>query len=113
MAQIIDGKAVSRAVRARVAQETLALKEQGVTPGLAVILVGEDPASQVYVRNKEKDCTECGILSQGYRLPVETEEGQLLELIDGFQGFHPIDPELVPPASLIREFIGGGIYDYS
>ena len=50
MAQIIDGKAVSRAVRARVAQETLALKEQGVTPGLAVILVGEDPASQVYVR---------------------------------------------------------------
>ena len=38
---------------------------------------------------------------------------ELLELIDGFQGFHPIDPELVPPASLIREFIGGGIYDYS
>ena len=60
MAQIIDGKAVSRAVRARVAQETLALKEQGVTPGLAVILVGEDPASQVYVRNKEKaGAAEC------------------------------------------------------
>ena len=59
MAQIIDGKAVSRAVRARVAQETLALKEQGVTPGLAVILVGEDPASQVYVRNNHPDAAEC------------------------------------------------------
>ena len=69
MAQIIDGKAVSRAVRARVAQETLALKEQGVTPGLAVILVGEDPASQVYVRNKEKACAEVGFTAKNTRCP--------------------------------------------
>lgn len=69
MAQIIDGKAVSCAVRARVAQETLALKEQGVIPGLAVILVGEDPASQVYVRNKEKACAEVGFYSENTRCP--------------------------------------------
>ena len=67
-----SGKAVSRAVRARVAQKTLALKEQGVTPGLAVILVGEDPASQVYVRNKEKACDEVGFYSEKYTLPADT-----------------------------------------
>lgn len=69
MAQIIDGKAVSRAVRARVAQETLALKEQGVTPGLAVILVGEDPASQVYVRNKEKLAPRWAFTAKNTRCP--------------------------------------------
>ena len=82
MAQIIDGKAVSRAVRARVAQETLALKEQGVTPGLAVILVGEDPASQVYVRNKEKACAEVGFYSEKYTLPADTTQAQLNALVD-------------------------------
>ena len=82
MAQIIDGKAVSRAVRARVAQKTLALKEQGVTPGLAVILVGEDPASQVYVRNKEKACDEVGFYSEKYTLPADTTQAQLNALVD-------------------------------
>ncbi len=82
MAQIIDGKAVSRAVRARVAQETLALKKQGVTPGLAVILVGEDPASQVYVRNKEKACAEVGFYSEKYTLPADTTQAQLNALVD-------------------------------
>lgn len=82
MAQIIDGKAVSRAVRARVAQETLALKEQGVTPGLAVILVGEDPASQVYVRNKEKACAEVGFYSEKYTLPADITQAQLNALVD-------------------------------
>lgn len=82
MAQIIDGKAVSRAVRSRVAQETLALKEQGVTPGLAVILVGEDPASQVYVRNKEKACAEVGFYSEKYTLPADTTQAQLNALVD-------------------------------
>ncbi len=82
MAQIIDGKAVSRAVRARVAQETLALKEQGVTPGLAVILVGEDPASQVYVRNKEKACAEVGFYSEKYTLPADTTQQELNALVD-------------------------------
>ena len=82
MAQIIDGKAVSRAVRARVAQKTLALKEQGVTPGLAVILVGEDPASQVYVRDKEKACDEVGFYSEKYTLPADTTQAQLNALVD-------------------------------
>lgn len=82
MAQIIDGKAVSRAVRARVAQETLALKKQGVTPGLAVILVGEDPASQVYVRNKEKACAEVGFYSEKYTLPADSTQEQLNALVD-------------------------------
>ena len=79
MAIKMDGKALAEKMRGQIRDEVAALRRK---PTLAVILVGEDPASQVYVRNKEKDCTECGILSQGYRLPVETEEGQLLELID-------------------------------
>ena len=60
---IIDGKAVAKSVRERVAGETAELKKKGVTPGLAVIIVGEDPASQVYVRNKEKACEEVGFFS--------------------------------------------------
>ena len=79
MAIKMDGKALAEKMRGQIRDEVAALRRK---PTLAVILVGEDPASQVYVRNKEKDCTECGILSQGYRLPAETEEGQLLELID-------------------------------
>jgi len=82
MTPLIDGEAVRRAVRARVAQETLALKEQGVTPGLAVILVGEDPASQVYVRNKEKACAEVGFYSEKYTLPADTTQAQLNALVD-------------------------------
>ena len=58
MSQIIDGKLVSKQVRERVAKETEQLKAKGITPGLAVIIVGDDPASQVYVKNKEKACTE-------------------------------------------------------
>ena len=58
--QIIDGKAVSAAVKDRVKAECDALKAKGVVPGLAVIIVGDDPASQVYVRNKERACEECG-----------------------------------------------------
>ncbi|MGN1203015.1 MAG: tetrahydrofolate dehydrogenase/cyclohydrolase catalytic domain-containing protein, partial [Eubacterium sp.] len=60
MAQIIDGKAVSRQVRQKVALETTKLKKRGITPGLAVIIVGDDPASKVYVRNKENACEEVG-----------------------------------------------------
>ena len=62
-AQIIDGVALSKQLRADVAERTLQLKSKGITPGLAVILVGEDPASQVYVRNKIKACEDCGIKS--------------------------------------------------
>ncbi len=78
---IIDGKAVSKAVRTRVAQETAALKEKGVTPGLAVIIVGEDPASQVYVRNKEKACEEVGFYSEKFALPESTSQEELNALV--------------------------------
>ena len=78
---IIDGKAVSRAVRERVAKETEALKEQGIVPGLAVIIVGEDPASQVYVRNKEKACEEVGFFSEKFALPESTTQEELNALV--------------------------------
>lgn len=77
----MDGKALSAKVRGDILAETEALKARGVTPGLAVIIVGEDPASQIYVRNKEKACAECGFYSEKYALPAETTEQTLLELI--------------------------------
>lgn len=82
MAQIIDGKAVSKAVRQRVAAETEELKKKGITPGLAVILVGDDPASQVYVRNKERACEEVGFYSEKYTLPENTTQEELNALVD-------------------------------
>ncbi len=81
MAQIIDGKLVSKQVRERVAQETAQLKEKGITPGLAVIIVGEDPASQVYVRNKEKACEEVGFYSEKFALPESTTQEELNALV--------------------------------
>lgn len=66
---VIDGKAVSRSVRERVKQETAELKAKGITPGLAVIVVGDDPASAVYVRNKEKACDEVGFYSENTLCP--------------------------------------------
>lgn len=80
--QIIDGKAVSKAVKEQVKAECEALKEKGVTPGLAVIIVGDDPASQVYVKNKEKACEECGFYSVKYALPAETTQAELNALVD-------------------------------
>lgn len=82
MNNIIDGKAVSAAVKERVANEVKALKEKGVTVGLAVIIVGEDPASQVYVRNKERACEQCFMYSEKIELPESTTEAELLEIID-------------------------------
>lgn len=80
-AQIIDGKALAAQVKAEAAAETAALKAKGVTPCLAVILVGEDPASQVYVRGKAKDCGDCGIDSRVIHLPEETTQTELLKLV--------------------------------
>lgn len=81
-ATIIDGKAFAARVRAQVAVHVARLKEeQGITPGLAVVLVGEDPASQVYVRNKGKQTVEVGMNSYEHRLPAETSEAELLALI--------------------------------
>lgn len=81
-AVVMDGKALSQKVRLQILSETERLKAQGVTPGLAVILVGEDPASQIYVRNKEKACAECGFYSEKYVLPADTTQDALLGLID-------------------------------
>ena len=83
---IIDGKAVSAAVRERVRLETQELKKQGVTPGLAVIIVGDDPASQVYVRNKEKACAEVGFYSEKFALPASTTQQQLNDLVKELNG---------------------------
>lgn len=81
MAKIIDGKAVSANVRRQVAEETAALKAKGVTPGLAVVIVGDDPASRVYVNNKKKACAEVGFLSEEYALPAQTTQDELLALV--------------------------------
>ena len=78
---IIDVKAVAKSVRERVAGETAELKKKGVTPGLAVIIVGEDPASQVYVRNKEKACEEVGFFSEKFALPESTTQEELNALV--------------------------------
>ncbi|WP_294904080.1 bifunctional methylenetetrahydrofolate dehydrogenase/methenyltetrahydrofolate cyclohydrolase FolD [uncultured Eubacterium sp.] len=79
---LIDGKAVSLQVKQQVKQECDKLKTKGVTPGLAVIIVGDDPASQVYVRNKEKACEECGFYSVKYALDADTTQDELNALID-------------------------------
>ena len=78
----MDGKATGAKVRARLAEKTVEFKEKyGYAPGLAVIIVGDDPASKVYVRNKKKACEEVGYNSFEYALPAETTEEELLELI--------------------------------
>ncbi|MDO5548551.1 MAG: bifunctional methylenetetrahydrofolate dehydrogenase/methenyltetrahydrofolate cyclohydrolase FolD [Eubacteriales bacterium] len=77
----MDGKMVSAKVRGSILKEVNKLKESGIRPGLAVIIVGEDPASQIYVRNKERACEECGIYSEKYALPEETTQEELLALI--------------------------------
>ncbi|MGQ7817857.1 bifunctional methylenetetrahydrofolate dehydrogenase/methenyltetrahydrofolate cyclohydrolase FolD [Metapseudomonas furukawaii] len=79
--QIIDGKAAAARVLAEVSAEVQAMKARGVAPALAVILVGQDPASQVYVRNKVLRAEECGIRSLEFRRPAETGEAELLDLI--------------------------------
>jgi methylenetetrahydrofolate dehydrogenase (NADP+)/methenyltetrahydrofolate cyclohydrolase len=82
-AQLIDGKAFAATVREKVATQVEKLKEvHGITPGLAVVLVGEDPASEVYVRNKGKQTLECGMTSYEHKLPAETSEEDLLILIE-------------------------------
>ena len=81
--QIIDGKATSAAIREEIREQTAQFaKTAGFVPGLAVVLVGENPASQVYVRNKARACEEVGFLSEVYRLPEQTTQKELLALID-------------------------------
>jgi methylenetetrahydrofolate dehydrogenase (NADP+)/methenyltetrahydrofolate cyclohydrolase len=95
MAKIIDGKAIAAKLREEIAAGVAALKEQSVTPGLAVVLVGNDPASQVYVAMKEKACAAAGIFSDEHKLPAETTEAQLLALIEELNRDARIDGILV------------------
>ena len=81
-AQILDGKAMSTSLRAEIAERVSRLKEQGITPGLAVILVGNDPASEIYVRNKGNGCAETGMYSRTLNMPEETTQEQLEAAIE-------------------------------
>ena len=74
MSQLIDGKSRAKQIREGLKGELSALKTKGINPKLSVILVGEDPASQIYVSNKEKACADVGIISDTHRLPVATKE---------------------------------------
>ncbi len=94
-ATIISGKQVSEEIRGSIADEVRALAAKGVVPGLAVVLVGEDPASQVYVRNKEKACHDLGFYSEVHRLPAETSQADLLALVDRLNRKGDIDGILV------------------
>ncbi len=82
MAKLIDGKAVAASVRTQVAQEVLQLKAKGIMPGLAVVIVGDDPASRTYVNNKKKACAEVGVYSEEYALPASTSQQELLDLVN-------------------------------
>lgn len=82
MCKIIDGKQISADVKAAIAEETKTMKEKGIEVGLAVVIVGNDPASKVYVRNKKLACEAVGFASYEYALPEETTEEELLELVD-------------------------------
>lgn len=94
-AKIIDGNAIAAKRRAVVAERIAELKAGGITPGLAVVIVGEDPGSQVYVRMKQKDCDEVGILSDKYALPATTSQDELLALVEDLNARVDIDGVLV------------------
>ncbi len=94
-AQLIDGKAISQQIKDELKEKTALLKEQGTEVTLAVILVGEDPASQVYVRNKKKACEYIGFNSLSYELSAETTQEELLKLIDELNNKKDVDGILV------------------
>ena len=95
-AQLIDGKAIAASLRQQIAQRVAERRQQGLrAPGLAVILVGSDPASQVYVSHKRKDCEEVGFVSQAYDLPAATAQDELMALIDRLNDEPSIDGILV------------------
>ena len=81
-ARILDGTAIAAEIRAEVAEQVKALVAEGIMPGLAVVIVGDDPASQIYVKSKGQACHEAGMLSETVRLPAETSEAELLAVVD-------------------------------
>ena len=95
MATIISGTQISKEVRAQLGEEVKRMTAAGVRPGLAVVIVGNDPASKIYVRNKHKGCEELGILSEVYELPETTTQKELTDLIRHLNGREEIDGILV------------------
>lgn len=108
MAQIISGKELAARIKQRVSSQVEELKAGGVTPCLAVVLVGDDPASAVYVRGKESDCRECGIESRMLRLPADTTQDQLLEQLKQLaedRRIHGILVQLPLPAQIDEQAV--------
>lgn len=108
MAQIIDGKAVAVKVKQEAAADVARAKEKGVEAGLAVILVGDDPASETYVRLKARDCEECGIRAVDRHLPASISQDEINAIIDGFNAdpsIHGILVQMPVPAHLDSEQI--------
>jgi methylenetetrahydrofolate dehydrogenase (NADP+)/methenyltetrahydrofolate cyclohydrolase len=103
---LLDGKKIAAEIKLEVKNEVERLKAKGIVPGLATVLVGDDPASHIYVRNKVKDCEETGIFSEKIVLPVETSSHELLEIIDNLNQRKDIHGILVqlPLPSHIDEF---------
>ena len=95
MAKILSGKTVSQRIKDELKEEVKELKQKGINPGLAVVIVGDDPASRVYVNNKKKACDELGIYSEEYALPAETSQDELLKLIDTLNSKRDINGILV------------------
>lgn len=108
MAQIISGKELAARIKQRVSSQVEELKAGGVNPCLAVVLVGDDPASAVYVRGKESDCRECGIESRMLRLPADTTQDQLLEQLKQLaedRRIHGILVQLPLPAQIDEQAV--------
>lgn len=91
-AVIMDGKALAEKVKAQIREKVSKLRRQ---PGLAVILVGDNPASQVYVRNKERDCAQCGIMCYDYHLPQDATQEDVLDLVEKINNYGAVDGILV------------------
>ncbi|MDD5905768.1 MAG: bifunctional methylenetetrahydrofolate dehydrogenase/methenyltetrahydrofolate cyclohydrolase FolD [Clostridiales bacterium] len=91
-AVIMDGKALAEKVKAQICEKVSKLRRQ---PGLAVILVGDNPASQVYVRNKERDCAQCGIMCYDYHLPQDASQEDVLDLVEKMNNYGAVDGILV------------------
>jgi len=105
-ANIMDGKAVARNIREGLKEEVEGLKKKGIHPGLAVVLVGENPASMVYVKNKGEACRSAGIYSEEHKLPAETKEADLLGLINQLNKdprIHGILVQLPLPAHINKD----------
>lgn len=112
MANLINGKEIAAQVKANISADVEKLAEFGITPGLAVIIVGDDPASKIYVKNKKKACEEVGFYSEEFALPEKTSQKALLDLIDTLNKRFDIDGILVQlplPKHLNEKTIIGAI----